>query len=83
MTLNMLIAGDQAMLSQGLLTGTPNAIGLAPAVSPLMLCDRLLTLAKDADRVGLRDVAEHLLGLANEVLRPAAHSRPGRAQRDA
>lgn len=43
-----------------------------PAVSPLMLCDRLLTLAKDADRVGLRGAAEHLLHLASEVLESAA-----------
>ena len=83
MTLNMLIANEQAMLSQGLLTGTPNAVGLEPAVSPLVLCDRLLTLAKDADRAGLRDVAENLLGLAIEVLRPATHSRSGRTRRDA
>lgn len=39
-----------------------------PAFSPLMLSDRLLTLAQDADRAGYRDAAEHLLSLAEEVL---------------
>jgi hypothetical protein len=39
-------------------------------VSPLMLCDRLLTLARDADRAGLRRAAEHLLMLVSEVLDP-------------
>ncbi|HEY1934125.1 MAG TPA: hypothetical protein VGG99_19115 [Acetobacteraceae bacterium] len=49
------------------------------AVSPLMLSDRLLTLAQDADRAGFRGAAEHLLGLASDVLEPApvraAHRR--------
>jgi hypothetical protein len=36
--------------------------------SPLMLSDRLLTLAQDADRAGYREAAEHLLSLAEEVL---------------
>jgi hypothetical protein len=40
------------------------------AVSPLMLSDRLLTLAKEADRVGLRSAAQHLLHLASTVLDP-------------
>lgn len=39
-----------------------------PAFSPLMLSDRLLTLAQDADRAGYRVAAEHLLFLAEEVL---------------
>ena len=39
-----------------------------PAFSPLMLSDRLLTLAEDADRAGYRVAAEHLLYLASEVL---------------
>ena len=41
-----------------------------PAFSPLLLSDRLLTLAQDADRAGYRIAAEHLLYLANEVLDP-------------
>lgn len=41
-----------------------------PQVSALVLCDRLLTLAQDADRAGRRDAAQRLLGLANEVLCP-------------
>ena len=40
----------------------------APAMSPLMLCDRLLRLAEDADNAGFPVAAEHLLDLANEVL---------------
>lgn len=39
-----------------------------PAFSPLVLSDRLLTLAQDADRAGYRIAAEHLLFLAEEVL---------------
>jgi hypothetical protein len=39
-----------------------------PAFSPLLLSDRLLTLAEDADRAGYRLTAEHLLSLASEVL---------------
>lgn len=41
----------------------------APKVvpSPLMLCDRLLSLAEDADRAGCPHTAEHLLELAFEV----------------
>ena len=38
------------------------------AFSPLMLSDRLLTLAQDADRAGYRVAAENLLFLAEEVL---------------
>ena len=41
-----------------------------PAFSPLLLSDRLLTLAQEADRAGYRVTAEHLLFLANEVLDP-------------
>lgn len=36
--------------------------------SPLVLCDSLLTLAEQADHAGFRSMAEHLLGLASEVL---------------
>ncbi|HEY1931727.1 MAG TPA: hypothetical protein VGG99_06940 [Acetobacteraceae bacterium] len=42
----------------------------SPAFSPLLLSDRLLTLAQDADRAGYRVAAEHLLFLATEVLDP-------------
>ncbi len=43
-----------------------------PAFSPLLLSDRLLSLAKAADSAGYRIVAEHLLYLASDVLDPAA-----------
>jgi hypothetical protein len=39
-------------------------------MSPLVLCDRLLSLAQDADRAGLRGAAENLLELAGIVLEP-------------
>ncbi len=44
------------------------------ASSPLMLCDRLLSLAEDADRAGLSRTAECLLKLAFRVCgeKPAA-----------
>ena len=46
-----------------------------PAFSPLMLSDRLLTLAEDADRAGLRTAAESLLSLASKVLDQPARTR--------
>jgi len=70
MTLKML-AADHAL--PGHLTGTSQAMRLDPSVSPLVLCDRLLTLAKDVDRAGLRNVAECLIELAGEVLQRPRH----------
>lgn len=46
-----------------------------PVFSPLLLSDRLLTLAEDADRAGYRLTAEHLLSLASEVLDDPADLR--------
>ena len=37
-------------------------------ISPLMLADRLITLAQDADRAGFADAATHLVGLVYSVL---------------
>lgn len=37
-------------------------------LSPLMLSDRLLHLAREADRAGLRDAASSLVRLACDVL---------------
>jgi hypothetical protein len=51
------------------------------AVSPLLICDRLLTLAQDAERAGLRGAAEHLLDLVSEVLEPVRPARPVRKHR--
>ena len=39
-----------------------------PAFSPLLLSDRLLTLAEDADKAGFRTAAKRLLHLASTVL---------------
>lgn len=36
--------------------------------SPLVLCDRFLRLAEEADSAGFRVAAEHLLYLASQVL---------------
>jgi hypothetical protein len=38
-----------------------------------MLCDRLLTLAQEADRAGLVLTAEHLLDLAHTVFDEKCH----------
>ncbi|MBV9537511.1 MAG: hypothetical protein JOY70_01110 [Acidisphaera sp.] len=46
------------------------------APSPLTLCDRLLTMAQVADRIGCRATAAELLRLAHTVLderRPYDH----------
>ena len=40
----------------------------AQIVSPLTLCDRLISLAQDAERAGYVVAAEHLLYLASSVL---------------
>jgi hypothetical protein len=39
----------------------------AARISPLVLSDRLLTLAQDADRAGLRAAADKLVHLAHAV----------------
>jgi len=50
-----------------------------PQFSPLVLSDRLLTLAQDADLAGYRGTAEHLLVLASQVLDKPARPRRVRA----
>lgn len=50
------------------------------AISPLVLSDRLLSLAEDADRAGFRGAAEHLLDLASDVLDPRAATPRGHGQ---
>lgn len=45
-----------------------NTVSPPPAPpSPLILCDRLLTLAQDADRAGFSITAERLLHLADAI----------------
>ena len=83
MTLNMQAGDDRSLMAEGFLTSTPGELAMAPAVSPLVLCDRLLTLAEDVDRAGFRNVAEHLLELADEVLEPVLQAQTGHAQRHA
>lgn len=41
--------------------------------SPLILADRLLTLAQDVDRAGYRETASHLVTLVYDVLERRAH----------
>lgn len=47
----------------------------APQISPLMLADRLITLAQDADRAGLPKAARLILRAAERVCEqpPVAH----------
>lgn len=47
---------------------TPSASAPPVRISPLVLSDRLLRLAEDADTAGLRNTAERLLVLASQVL---------------
>ena len=44
-------------------------------VSPLVLSDRLIALARDADRAGYTGTAEQLVGLACSVFDEAPASR--------
>ncbi len=44
-----------------------NEIAIAGKVSPLLLADRLITLAQDADRAGYSATAERLIKLVNRV----------------
>jgi hypothetical protein len=46
---------------------TTTSAAAKPAISELVLSDRLISLAKDADRAGYIDTAEHLLSLACSV----------------
>ena len=46
-----------------------------PAISELVLSDRLIALAEDADRAGYTDTAEHLVTLACSVF-DEAPSKP-------
>jgi hypothetical protein len=41
---------------------------IEPPVSPLLLSDRLISLAEQAERVGCTDTARHLVRLASSVL---------------
>ncbi len=47
---------------------SPTILTAPAVVSPLVLSDRLLTLAQDADLAGQRDTAQCLVALAYSVL---------------
>ena len=46
----------------------PPMLPATQPVSPLVLADRLITLAQDADRAGYRDAASDLVSLVYTVL---------------
>lgn len=50
------------------LANAPAHLAIAPRFSPLVLADRLISLAQEADRAGLHDSASRLLGLVYAVL---------------
>ena len=45
----------------------------SPAVSPLVLADRLISLARDADRAGYTDSASRLVDMALAVFDETPH----------
>lgn len=59
-------------MSLALATAAPTRLPVAmcgtPSLSPLMIADRLITLAREADRAGYRDTASHLVNLVYNVL---------------
>jgi len=56
-----------------LVAGCDAQYGTVDMVSPLMLADRLLTLAQDADRAGFSGPAERLLKLAYVMCNEKPH----------
>ena len=46
----------------------PGRPGLSGRISPLMIADRLITLAQDADRAGYPDTASQIVSLVYTVL---------------
>ncbi|MDT7950594.1 MAG: hypothetical protein RQ966_03735 [Acetobacteraceae bacterium] len=50
------------------IASTSSPLGQTPRFSPLILADRLISLAQEADRAGLHDSASRLLGLVYAVL---------------
>ena len=49
-------------------TNSSAHLAQAPRFSPLVLADRLISLAQDADQAGLHDSASRLIGLVYAVL---------------
>jgi hypothetical protein len=49
------------------MSSVPHQTSSSPETSPLMLADRLLTLARDAERAGLPVAATRLVKLAFDV----------------
>lgn len=61
----------------------PGSPSQSRPVSPLVLADRLITLAQDADRAGYRQQAEHLVAMVYSVLDATGAGLPasGRGRR--
>ena len=63
-------------MTPNLITATAPIAFAAPATrpaSPLMLADRLITLAQEADLAGFRAMASDLINLAFQTLEHPAH----------
>ncbi len=54
---------------------------IEPPVSPLLLSDRLISLAEQAEQVGCTDTARRLVRLASSVLDEKVVRAPRRARR--
>jgi hypothetical protein len=61
------------MMQGGMMAGGDMQCASVDMVSPLMLADRLLTLAQDADRAGFSGPAERLLKLAYVMCNEKPH----------
>lgn len=51
----------------------------SPAYSPLMICDRLIGLAQDADRAGYTTTADRLVDLVEQMFAERQRPNPRRA----
>lgn len=58
---------------------TPAKTSPSPAHSPLMICDRLIGLAQDADRAGYTVTADRLVDLVEQMFAERQTPRRGHA----
>lgn len=56
---------------------TPAKAQPSPAHSPLMICDRLIGLAQDADRAGYTVTADRLVDLVEQMFAERQNPRRG------
>jgi len=57
---------------------TPAKASPSPAYSPLMICDRLIGLAQDADRAGYTTTADRLVDLVDQMFAERQTQSPRR-----